>query len=225
LLLNKKLLPSIIIAVSIISITFLTFNQTSAQDRFVPNWIKFTASSWVNGTSGDSEFLDAIEFLIEEKIILVANAIPGKEGTQIHIGAGEPISVGANVGDLYIDTETGNLFKLESVDQTFPNPPLNLWIPQGNLKGPPGTSGLETTHHYEAYEFIRGISDPQLYVISCPPEYLVSGWWFNGPNKKGADDYLTSMETKYNGQSLYLHLDVFLGGTFLFYWTCLGPIK
>jgi phosphonate transport system substrate-binding protein len=49
-----------------------TFTQNvSAQSDSVPSWIKNTASFWVDGNVSDSEFLNAMEFLIGEGIIQV----------------------------------------------------------------------------------------------------------------------------------------------------------
>jgi len=43
--------------------------NVSAEENLIPVWIKSTASFWVDDQIGDSEFISAIEFLINEKII------------------------------------------------------------------------------------------------------------------------------------------------------------
>lgn len=42
----------------------------------VPSWIKTTAGYWVDGQSSDNEFLNAIKFLINQKIIVVPETTP-----------------------------------------------------------------------------------------------------------------------------------------------------
>ena len=46
----------------------------------VPDWIKFTAGVWVDGNSSDGEFISAIKFLIEDKIIVIPPTTQGSDG-------------------------------------------------------------------------------------------------------------------------------------------------
>ena len=71
-----------LIIVTIIAVVFFgvfvgipTITQNvSAESNSVPSWIKNTASFWVDGNVSDTEFLNAMEFLIGEGII----QIPGE---------------------------------------------------------------------------------------------------------------------------------------------------
>ncbi|MBA4719069.1 MAG: hypothetical protein HRO68_08245 [Nitrosopumilus sp.] len=39
----------------------------------ISSWIKFTASTWVDGNSSDAEFISAIQFLITEGTMIISN--------------------------------------------------------------------------------------------------------------------------------------------------------
>jgi hypothetical protein len=43
----------------------------------IPDWIKFPAGVWADGTSSDDEFINAIKFLIEDKIIVIPPTAQG----------------------------------------------------------------------------------------------------------------------------------------------------
>ncbi|MEE8181269.1 MAG: peptidase, partial [Nitrosopumilaceae archaeon] len=45
----------------------------------IPSWIKFTTGVWVDGNSSDDEFVNAIKFLIEEKIIVIPPTEQGSD--------------------------------------------------------------------------------------------------------------------------------------------------
>jgi len=45
----------------------------------IPSWIKFTTGVWVDGNSSDAEFVNAIKFLIEEKIIVIPPTEQGSD--------------------------------------------------------------------------------------------------------------------------------------------------
>lgn len=63
---SKKLL---IIPVSIFLLVFIP--AISAESTEIPSWVKGVANFWVEGGINDSEFGDAISFLIEQRIIKV----------------------------------------------------------------------------------------------------------------------------------------------------------
>jgi len=58
----------VIFAVLLLSGPSLAFAQTGGSVQ-IPDWIKFNAKVWSEGTTSDQEFADALEFLIKEKII------------------------------------------------------------------------------------------------------------------------------------------------------------
>lgn len=70
---NQTIIITTIVAVLFGSFVGIpTFTQNvSAQSDSVPSWIKNTASFWVEGNVSDTEFLNAMEFLIGEGIIQV----------------------------------------------------------------------------------------------------------------------------------------------------------
>lgn len=45
----------------------------------VPSWIQTTAGFWVDGFSSDGEFVNAIEFLIKEGVIVIPPTASGGE--------------------------------------------------------------------------------------------------------------------------------------------------
>ena len=45
----------------------------------IPSWIKFTAGVWVDGDSSDAEFISAIQYLIENKIIVIPPTAQGSD--------------------------------------------------------------------------------------------------------------------------------------------------
>ena len=48
-----------------------TPTPTTTPSPKVPSWIKTTAGFWVDGFSSDNEFVSAIEFLINEGVIVI----------------------------------------------------------------------------------------------------------------------------------------------------------
>ncbi len=45
----------------------------------VPDWIKFTSGVWVDGKSSDNEFINAIQFLIADRIIVLPPTAQGSD--------------------------------------------------------------------------------------------------------------------------------------------------
>ena len=50
------------------------FVNISADEGLIPSWIKSTASFWVNGKIGDQEFLQALQYLVKERILVIPKA-------------------------------------------------------------------------------------------------------------------------------------------------------
>ena len=59
----------IIISICVVSFFFLVFSEVQAQN--VPDWVKNTALWYGEGTISETEFLNAIKFLIENDIIVI----------------------------------------------------------------------------------------------------------------------------------------------------------
>jgi len=67
------------IIATVLIASFMAFNSVSAQEKSVPSWIKNTAGFWVDGSVSDTEFLNAIEFLVNGGIIQVSNIATAQE--------------------------------------------------------------------------------------------------------------------------------------------------
>ena len=62
--------PVIIIAIAVVFV--VGFGLTaSAEEGVIPSWIKNTASFWVDGDVGDSEFISSLQYLINQDIIKI----------------------------------------------------------------------------------------------------------------------------------------------------------
>ncbi len=63
--------------------SFLINSSGTSMDELsneIPSWIKFTSSVWVDGHSSDGEFISAIQFLINDKIIVLPPTVQGSGG-------------------------------------------------------------------------------------------------------------------------------------------------
>ncbi len=76
-LLNKIILSIL----ALISITAISEGSAYAQNDEIPVWVKGVAGYWIEGKITDSEFIEAIEFLIESGIIQVQQIQPTAEPT------------------------------------------------------------------------------------------------------------------------------------------------
>ncbi len=66
---KQKLLFSLIVTISVISLTTILFAQNAEAQSLVPEWVKNNAAWWAEGTVDDQTFLNGIEFLIENNVI------------------------------------------------------------------------------------------------------------------------------------------------------------
>lgn len=64
----KKILLVITFSIIAVSLLSFTYAQTSS---LIPSWIKNTASFWVDEQISDQEFLNALQFLVNEKILVI----------------------------------------------------------------------------------------------------------------------------------------------------------
>ena len=53
--------------------------NVSAEENLIPLWIKTTAGYWVDGQVSDREFLSALQFLVNEKILIIPNETNNEE--------------------------------------------------------------------------------------------------------------------------------------------------
>ena len=65
------LLLSVLVALVAISIIPTVFSESLREDFAIPDWVKNTADWWADGQIPDSAFLQGIQFLIKEEIIIV----------------------------------------------------------------------------------------------------------------------------------------------------------
>jgi len=64
--------PVIIIAIAVVfGIGIGLSLDVSAEEGLIPTWIKSTASFWVEGNIGDSEFISALQYLVKEGILVI----------------------------------------------------------------------------------------------------------------------------------------------------------
>lgn len=64
--------PPILVSVLLIGLVLGISINASAQESIIPTWIKNTAKFWVEGKISDQEFLQAIKFLIENRVLIVS---------------------------------------------------------------------------------------------------------------------------------------------------------
>jgi phosphonate transport system substrate-binding protein len=83
---KQKLLFSLIITLSVISITTILFAQNAEAQSLVPEWVKNNAAWWAEGTVDDQTFLNGIEFLIENNVIHVSSNDPSIVVDKLTIG-------------------------------------------------------------------------------------------------------------------------------------------
>ena len=70
----------LLLSVLLISLVGLSIPNVFAES--VPDWVKNTAGWWATDVISEAEFVNAIEFLINEEIIQISNTISGKDGSE-----------------------------------------------------------------------------------------------------------------------------------------------
>lgn len=66
---QKKIFLTLLLPLLIIP----AYAQESTESNVIPSWIKSIASAWGNDQLTDTEFTEALEFLIESKVIVLPN--------------------------------------------------------------------------------------------------------------------------------------------------------
>ena len=69
----------IIFSLSLV-LTLIIFPYDSFAEESIPSWIKTTASAWINGSVSDKEFINAIQYMIENDIIKIEQNIDEIKG-------------------------------------------------------------------------------------------------------------------------------------------------
>ena len=67
-----KSVRNVFILISTIAVITLVFPLANAES--VPDWVKNTAGWWATDVISETEFVNAIEFLIKDNIIQIASA-------------------------------------------------------------------------------------------------------------------------------------------------------
>ena len=70
------------ITTSLLTLFVLGLMIPNAFAENVPDWVKNTAGWWATDTISETEFLNAIEFLVNEEIIQVSDTTSGKDGSE-----------------------------------------------------------------------------------------------------------------------------------------------
>ena len=81
-----KLKTSKIFMLTIIAGTFAvigSFSFSNAEEENIPDWIQNVASFWSNGDVSDIEFVNAMEFLVDQGIMDLPNTVSAAEAQTI----------------------------------------------------------------------------------------------------------------------------------------------
>lgn len=65
-------LPVIIVIIVLISVPSISAQSESGE---IPSWIKGIADFWVDGRINDAEFIEALEFMIDNNVIKLGNTV------------------------------------------------------------------------------------------------------------------------------------------------------
>ena len=71
----------IIIIVLVVGVSLGLSLAVSADEGLIPSWIKNTSLYYGQGNTSDTEFLNAIKFLIENNILVIESELPECSGT------------------------------------------------------------------------------------------------------------------------------------------------
>lgn len=89
----------------------------SAQESStIPNWVKNTAKYWANGDLGDSQFIQAIQYLVTQKIIILPNTSISTSSTS-QISSSNVQTMDSNPLNKLLPTssELGSLWKIQGI--------------------------------------------------------------------------------------------------------------
>lgn len=126
-----------------------------------------------------------------------AQGIPGKDGAVIHSGTGAPAASLGNIGDMYLDKSSSNLYGPKSASG---------WGTPLNLKGAPGATGTAGSR------ILSGTTNPSASTGTVGDYYLnkttgdffgpktISGWG-TPVNLKGTANVVASTWINYNWNS------------------------
>lgn len=110
---NEKILTiSVIISIMIVLSTPSVIAQSESD--VIPSWVKGVANFWVEGNITDSEFIEAIKFLIESEIIVI-------DGYEKMINTKNSIELQVMILTVITDKETYQTNEPIIISGTVPN--------------------------------------------------------------------------------------------------------
>lgn len=98
--------------------------NVSAEEELIPSWIKNTASFWVDDQISDSEFIAALQFLVEKGILVIPQSEikEQKTGSDNYYQRGDEIII------------NGIAYKVSDVYVTNSLPGAGIWeVPEGAM--------------------------------------------------------------------------------------------
>ena len=115
---NLKILVLALIAGSFAVVSSFTFSN--AEEEIVPDWIQNIASFWSNGDVSDQEFVNAMEFLVEEGIMNLPNTVSSAEAQTITSSL-EEMNERLEKVESQASVETGTTITTPSTSTTLSN--------------------------------------------------------------------------------------------------------
>ena len=128
--------------------SIITISAINAEEELVPSWIKNTASFWVYGDIADQEFLNAIQFLIENDILVLDEMEQEHNGQSVILPNGN--SLQGNIGyyiPLNLEIKTGSTVVWHNDDVNVHT--IQSQDSEGNPSGLFSSSLLQTGDTFE----------------------------------------------------------------------------
>jgi len=134
----------------------------SGQESIIPDWVKNNAKWWADGQIAESDFLSAMEYLINEGIIQIQTPIKQVIATDVNLSEGDrakSIIVHFKGGDYFKKPETyytySQFFHLSQTTETFSTSPL--------LKSPLfSLISLPSIDKKNIYDLVNGFVNPTM---------------------------------------------------------------
>jgi hypothetical protein len=118
----KVLMLLIAVGVAGILASVLSFsNVANAQESKIPQWVKTTTTFWSKGEISDTEYVNAIEYLIKERVMVIPSSVQMAEGQEIstsledlqnRVNQLEKVSTSASARSLAADIPDPDITKL-----------------------------------------------------------------------------------------------------------------
>jgi hypothetical protein len=191
-----------VLCVTIGGTTELSINAQSEQGQ-VPTWFKGVAGYWAEGKISQDDFINAIQFLVTQKVITLPNAVPsanaqttGTANQQVQTNQQGPAGPQGPQGPKGDKGDTGPQGQPGPQGPAGPQGPIGLAGsvgPQGAIgqQGPPGDRQIVVT--------IRSVSHSANQIgptqVSCNSDEVLTGGGYN------ASPYRPTISVDQNGPS------------------------